>query len=225
MIIQKLTLVLILAIGIYSTSIPLATSVPILVDVKDTLHISELARDLPPGTLLTDRDENRVIKILEPEASGNVSAQVDTCSGRWAECRIAQLGDWWSPWYKISDCHYNNKDFAESDTQLSWKYSYSWLIEEGPVEWSVLNLLLGGDWESTVSTDGSWTCFMGPGDKCSVWYQTKVKWGDVQVRTHHSCEEPTQWSEEYHFDVPFRYDPEGGSTNLGYSYGSNSHCD
>lgn len=175
-------------------------------------------------TLAYDNATGTVYELAALDDSDNLKrGRPLSCGSTYYEHQLAKQGIWWSPWYKIGSCVYNQKSSGEAEMAINWLCTYTWTIHAGPIGWGVVESLIGSSWSKSVSKGGQLTCHIPAGLKGSVWYQTQVKWGEVQRRVKNYCITGA-WSQYYHFDAPSKYNPGGGRTNLGCSTGSASEC-
>lgn len=148
--------------------------------------------------------------------------------GRWIrEYQIAQSGEWWLPWYRISGCTFTGYSDGPLDRTISWSYTYTWSITAGPIGWGPISALIGASWSRSSSEGGSMTCTIPPRDVGLIWYQKKMKWGDAQYRDcwlQQGGGRPCQaWSEYQRFDAPM-HEGQRNHKNMGCSTGVHSGC-
>lgn len=195
------------------------------VAIYDDDQLSDVLGSAEPGTVIFDPVSNTTYEVQSSNYT-RLGKRDNYCTYT-KQVQIANSGIWWSPWYKVGACVYNQYSAGDAQYSLGYSYSYSWSIEAGPIGWGQVSSIIGAQWQKTVTHEASLTCTIPAGLKGSVWYQTQVLWGNAQYRDISVCNGQKSvgaWLKYYHFNTPSRFDLGSDTVHLGCSTGQASQC-
>lgn len=106
-------------------------------DLHDLLQVYANTSSILVNTT-TNVAYSDIVSVPEVGATGNSTygkrdymTNYDQWSQTWKQWKIANHGDWWSPWYQISICIYTGNSAGEAEYSINWSYSYGWGISYG----------------------------------------------------------------------------------------------
>lgn len=146
----------------------------------------------------------------------------------WHQMQTVNKGEWWSPWYPISQCVSNGLNDAEASISVNFAYTYTWSLEwglnAGP---DVVGASIGYSISDSVGWGGQFQCNIAPHTRGQIWYQQRVAWADIQKqdcrRENNGKVTCSPWSAFNRVNAPLKG---ADNVHLGCSSGEdNIQCD
>ncbi|EDO15287.1 hypothetical protein Kpol_449p2 [Vanderwaltozyma polyspora DSM 70294] len=101
----------------------------------------------------------------------------------WDQLQTIHSGEWWSPWYPVSQCFDNSLSGDEAVINIGYGYYYGWSMERILfLNEKALSASTGYSVSRSISKSAELECHIPAGTDGQVWYQQRMMWADVQTQ-------------------------------------------